>query len=54
LTAFRSEPKTASFLKLNDRNRNDVQKQLHQNAQMLLGQGKIKEAWMMLLAVDEN
>ncbi len=54
LTAFRSEPNTASFLKLNDRNRNDVQKQLHQNAQMLLGQGKIKEAWMMLLAVDEN
>lgn len=54
LTAFRSEPKTASFLKLNDRNRNDVRKQLHQNAQMLLGQGKIKEAWMMLLAVDEN
>ena len=54
LTTFRSEPKTASFLKLNDRNRNDVQKQLHQNAQMLLGQGKIKEAWMMLLAVDEN
>ena len=54
LDAFRSEPKMASFLKMNDRNRNDVQKQLHQNAQMLLGQGKIKEAWMMLLAVDEN
>lgn len=54
LTAFGNEPKTASFLKLHDRNGHDAQKQLHQNAQMLLSQGKIKEAWMMLLAEDEN
>jgi len=42
----------AALVKWQHKNRNEVEKQLHQNAQMLLSQGKIKEAWMMLLALE--
>jgi flavin reductase (DIM6/NTAB) family NADH-FMN oxidoreductase RutF len=54
LNTFRADPKMAALIKWQHKNRNEVQKQLHQNAQMLLAQGKVKEAWMMLLALDEN
>jgi flavin reductase (DIM6/NTAB) family NADH-FMN oxidoreductase RutF len=52
LDAFRADPKMAAFVKWQHKNRHEIEKQLHQNAQMLLAQGKVKEAWMMLLALD--
>jgi len=54
MAAFREDPKVAALIKWQHKNQHEVQKQLHQNAQTLLAQGKVKEAWMMLLALDEN
>ena len=51
LDAFRADPKMTAFVKWQHKNRHEIEKQLHQNAQMLLAQGKVKEAWMMLLAL---
>lgn len=52
LQTFRTDPKMAAYVKWQHKNRYEVEKQLHQNAQMLLAQGKVKEAWLMLLAVE--
>lgn len=52
LEAFRADPKMAALVKWQHKNRHEVEKQLHQNAQMLLAEGRIKEAWMMLLALE--
>jgi flavin reductase (DIM6/NTAB) family NADH-FMN oxidoreductase RutF len=54
LDAFRADPKMAAFMKWQHKNRHEIEKQLHQNAQMLLAQGKVKEAWMMLLTLDQS
>ncbi len=54
MAAFREDPKVTALIKWQHKNQHEVQKQLHQNAQTLLAQGKVKEAWMMLLALDEN
>lgn len=52
IMAFRAEPKMAALIKWQHKNEHEVQQQLHQNAQMLLSQGKVKEAWLMLLALE--
>jgi len=52
LEAFRADPKMTALVKWQHKNRHEVEKQLHQNAQMLLAEGRIKEAWMMLLALE--
>jgi len=52
MDAFRADPKMAALMKWQHKNHHEVEKQLHQNAQMLLSQGRLKEAWMMLLAVE--
>ncbi|MCF8256340.1 MAG: flavin reductase family protein [Flavobacteriales bacterium] len=52
LEAFRADPKMAALIKWQHKNHHEVEKQLHQNAQMLLAEGRIKEAWMMLLALE--
>lgn len=52
MDAFRADPKMTALIKWQHKNRHEVEKQLHQNAQMLLAEGRIKEAWMMLLALD--
>lgn len=50
--AFRKQPKMEALIRWQHKNRHEVEKQLHQNAQMLLAEGRVKEAWMMLLTLD--
>ncbi len=54
IKAYRSQSKLDELIQEKGNNPSEVEKQLHQNAQMLLSEGKVKEACMMLLLLDEN
>ena len=54
IKAYRSQSRLDELIQEKGNNPSEVEKQLHQNAQMLLSEGKVKEACMMLLLLDEN
>lgn len=54
IKAYRSQSKLDELIQEKGNNPSEVEKQLHQNAKMLLSEGKVKEACMMLLLLDEN
>ncbi len=54
IKAYRNQSRLDELIQEKGDNRSEVEKQLHQNAKMLLSEGKVKEACMMLLLLDEN
>jgi len=54
IKAYRNQSRLDEMIQEKGDNRREVEKQLHQNAKMLLSEGKVKEACMMLLLLDEN
>jgi hypothetical protein len=54
IKAYRNQSRLDELIQKKGDNRNEVEKQLHQNVKMLLSEGKVKEACMMLLLLDEN
>ena len=54
IKVYRNQSRLDELIQEKGDNRSEVEKQLHQNAKMLLSEGKVKEACMMLLLLDEN
>jgi flavin reductase (DIM6/NTAB) family NADH-FMN oxidoreductase RutF len=54
IKAYRNQSRLDELIQKKGDNRSEAEKQLHQNAQMLLSEGKVKEACMLLLLLDEN
>ncbi len=54
IKAYRNQSRLDELIQEKGDNRREVEKQLHLNAKALLSEGKVKEACMMLLLLDEN
>jgi flavin reductase (DIM6/NTAB) family NADH-FMN oxidoreductase RutF len=50
---FREQSSINKLLRFMEKNPSDVRKQLHQNAQALLANGRIEDAWKVLLAAED-